>query len=144
LWQPLDLRLVFACFAAISEALNSSRFFKVLSTLKVSYFLRFAAVFTGKVDCFSFPAEPRIIYQFLITSQLRVSSCSTLSPLSRRFQQSLEFYTGIFVPVKKFKIFCSLPVQHFAPRASVVLSSAEPTIMARLSGAAQPSLKFLQ
>jgi hypothetical protein len=60
------LRLVFACFAAISEALNYDRFFEVLSTSRVSFdhllLFDFAAVFTGllpgSLSCLSFSAEP--------------------------------------------------------------------------------------
>jgi hypothetical protein len=57
-WHHSTLRLVFACFAAMSRALNYGRIFEVLSISKDFSASPAAAVFTGKTTRAAFLAEP--------------------------------------------------------------------------------------
>jgi len=64
--------------------------------------------------------------------------------LSLRFQQSLKFYTEIFASVKKSEIFLLRRFQQLRAPRFVLLSSAEPTIMARLFVLPNCDSTFLQ
>ena len=74
-------RLVLACLAAMSEALNYGRFYEVLSNLGVSTdLLRRCFRLPNQLRCSS--AEPRILYQRSITGQLSGPHPSPASPAS--------------------------------------------------------------
>jgi hypothetical protein len=83
------LRLAFVCFAAISEALNSSRFFKNLSNLRVS--------------------TDSVLPSFPLAFALESTAC--------RHQQSLEFYARFCVLVNFEALFSSsFSAAHLAGR----------------------------
>ena len=90
------LRLVFACFAAMSEALNYGRFWQVLSNLRVSTvvpgdWFRYR---NPPLDASSRALNSIPVFLSWSTHKPFLSSVPVSPPADLRVQQSPELYTG--------------------------------------------------
>ena len=114
-WHPLDFASCFACFAAISEALNYDTFWKVLSNFRVSTDLlrccfRFGNQLLGVFSraSNSIPSfDPRSIRKLFFFPFLYCSLRSLIA--AAVFSRAIDYSTGNSVRANAMQIFSRSP-----------------------------------